>query len=137
MYSTGVIITVLIGGLIATAVSSTYCTPKRTRDPSTIPSTPIKTFTGFTNPWSIFITDDNIAYISEYSGPTLQQVRSIDSDGNTLNVVSVPGYPTSVKVLGGVTDMTNDKIRRYTRDLVAISSRDFNATDPISIAVAC
>ena len=139
MYSTGVIIAVLIGGLIATAASSTpYCTPKRTRDPSTIPSTPIKTFTGFTYPWNIFITDDNIAYIPEYDGTTVQQVRSIDNDGNTLNVVSVPGYPTSVKVLGGevyVTDMTNDKIRRYTRDLVAISSRDFSATDPVSIAV--
>ena len=137
MYSTGVIIAVLIGGLIATAASSTYCTPKRTRDPSTIPSTPIKTFTGFSYPWSIFITDDNIAYLPEPS-ISLQQVRSIDSDGNTLNVVSVPGSPSSVFVLGGevyVTDMTNDKIRRYTRNLVAVSSKDFDATNPISIVV--
>ena len=157
MYSTGVIIAVLIGGLIATAASSdiddvlsylqkledkldtlqSQCCngASRIRDPSTIPSTPIKTFTGFSNPWSIFITDDNIAYLPEYGSSKL---RKLDKDGNTLKVISLPGRPTSVNVRGCevyVTDYSNDKIIRYTTDLVAISSKDFDSPNPVALAV--
>ena len=156
MYSTGVIIAVLIGGLIATAASSNIddvlrkledrldhlqkvqsqcCKSIRTRDPSTIPDTPIKTFTGFSNPWNIFITDDNIAYLPEYGS---RKLRKLDTDGNTLKVISFPGQPTSVNVRGSevyVTDYSSNKIRRYTTDLVAVSSKDFNSPRPIALAV--
>ena len=170
MYSTGVIIAILIGGLIATAASSNIdvlcylqkledkldtlhdkldtlqnqcCNgtgnggdkPKRTRDPSTIPDTPIKTFTGFNKPWNIFITDANIAYLPEYGS---RKLRTLDTDGNTLNVISSPGHPTSISVHGGevyVTDMKNNIIRRYTRDLVAVSSKDINSPRPVALAV--
>ena len=163
MYSTGVTIAILIGGLIATAVSSDIndvasylqkledklntlpshlCIgtgngdkPKRTRDPSTIPDTPIKTFTGFSNPWNIFITDANIAYLPEYGS---QKLRTLDADGNTLNVISFPGQPKSVNVHGNevyVADSSSNKIRRYTTDLVAISSKDFYSPNPVALAV--
>ena len=164
MYSTGVITAVLIGGLIATAASSdiddvlsylqkledkldtmqsqlytlqSQCCngTSRIRDPSTIPSTPIKTFTGFSNPLNIFITDDNIAYLPEYGSSKL---RKLDKDGNTLKVISFPGLPISVNVRGSevyVTDYSREKIRRYTTDLVAISSKDFDSPNPIALAV--
>ena len=109
--------------------------PKRTRDPSTIPDTPIKTFTGFNKPWNIFITDDNIAYLPEYGG---RKLRTLDTDGNTLKVISLSGLPSSVKVHGSevyVTDRLNSKIRRYTTDLVAISSKDFYSPNPVALAV--
>ena len=177
MYSIGIVVTVLIGGLIATTVASNddsllcylqkldgkldnmeskldtlqkQCCkattggngdgkpkpkPKRTCDPSAIGSSPKKTITGFNMPWNIFITDDGIAYLPEYGG---QKLRKLDKDGNKLKEVSFPGQPTSVNVHGNevyVTDMQNNKIRRYTKDLSPISSKDFNSPGPVSLAV--
>ena len=109
--------------------------PKRTRDPSTIPDTPIKTFTGFDKPWNIFITDANIAYLPEYGS---KKLRTLDADGNTLKVISLSGQPKSVNVHGSevyVADSSSNQIRRYTTDLVAISSKDFNSPNPIALAV--
>ena len=171
MYSIGIVVTVLIGGLIATTVASNdgsllcylqkldgkldnmeskldtlqkQCCksttggskPKRTRDPSTIGSSPKKTITstGFYMLWNIFITDDGIVYLPDFGG----KLHTLDSDGNILKEVSVPGQPTSINVHGDevyVADI-QDKIRRYTKDLVPISSKDFNSDSPSPASLA-
>ena len=177
MYSIGIVLTVLIGGLIATVASnddSLLCylqkldgkldnieskldtlqkkattsgngdskpkhngdsKPKRTRDPSTIGSSLKKKITGFTDAWNIFITDGGLVYLPDFDSGKLY---TLDSDGNKLKDVSFPGQPASIYVLRDevyVADFKYGKIRRYTKDLVPVSSKDFDSPTPASLAV--
>ena len=77
MYSTGVIITLLIGDLIAAVASSDddiLCYLQKIEswktitymDPNSIGSTPIKTITRFNGPFNLYFTNDGTAYLIDH-----------------------------------------------------------------------
>ena len=157
MYSTGVIITLLIGGLIAAVVSSDddiLCylqkiesklddcckkiggKPSRTRDPKSIGSTPIKTITGIVNPFNLYFTDDGTAYLTMHGG---SKICTFDSKGNKLKEALIPeGTPSGLHVKDGVVYIAlwraNQIVKYSASDLSRIGS--FSSPHfPIGVAV--